>query len=70
MIAEQATAKVFIQAFKALTERERTAFLEALLREKEYREDLMDIALIEERRRESSRSFRKYLSRKAKKERV
>lgn len=44
----QATAEVFFTAFKALKEKEKRAFLERVLRDSELREDLIDIALIED----------------------
>ena len=47
MRANQATAKVFFTAFKALKSEEKEAFLERVISDPELREDLIDIALIE-----------------------
>jgi hypothetical protein len=47
MTATQATAEVFWTAFRALPKKEKHAVLEKLLRQREFREDLIDIALIE-----------------------
>lgn len=52
MSAEKATAEVFWTAFKALPKKERQAIVARLLEDEEFVEDLMDIALIEEARRE------------------
>ena len=50
------------KAFRGLTKSQRQVFLEQLLREKAYREDLLDLALIEARRHEPSRPYREYLA--------
>lgn len=52
MSVEKATAEVFWTAFKALPKRERQAIVARLVEDEEFIEDLMDIALIEEARRE------------------
>ncbi len=52
MEAEKATAEVLWTAFKALPKRERQAVVARLLDDEEFVEDLMDIALIKEARRE------------------
>ena len=59
---EEATVEVFLKAFRTLKRGQRQAFLDHLLQEKPYREDLLDLALIERRRREPPRSFRDYLA--------
>lgn len=56
-----ATVKIFIKAFQGLTKSQRHEFLEELLREKAYREDLMDLATVEARRHEPGRPLREYL---------
>ncbi|MBI5559908.1 MAG: hypothetical protein HY883_01360 [Deltaproteobacteria bacterium] len=48
MKANEATADVFFTAFKALKTVEREAFLEKVVSDHAIREDLIDIALIEE----------------------
>ena len=53
-------------AFKALPRKERDAVLVRIAQDKDMREDLLDLALIAQRRRESSRPFRQYLGEKRK----
>jgi hypothetical protein len=54
--ASQATAEVFFTAFKALENAEREAFLEKVVSDRELREDLTDLALIEEARKVKGKS--------------
>lgn len=58
----QATAKIFTIAFKSLSNKEKRIIVENLLRDKAFKEDLIDIAIIEQRKKESSRSFRGYMA--------
>lgn len=67
MTVTQATAAVFLTAFRALSKKEKNAIIEKLLNDKEFMEDLIDIAIIEQRRKEPSRSLDEYLSTKIKK---
>jgi hypothetical protein len=62
MIAEEAQAEVFWLAFKGLPKKEQQRVVEKLLRDREFVEDLLDIALIEQRRSEPSRSLEEYLA--------
>ena len=48
------TAQVFMSAFKQLPAKERSAFVQALLTEAEFAEDLRDIAIARERRSEGT----------------
>ena len=48
MKTNQATAEVFFTAFKALGSTEREAFIEKVVGDPSFREDLIDIALVEE----------------------
>ncbi|MCB1307415.1 MAG: hypothetical protein KDK30_04515 [Leptospiraceae bacterium] len=57
----EATAEVFITAFNAMPRAARDYFLTYLARDRELMEDLMDIALIEERRDEPSRPLSEIL---------
>ena len=59
---QTATVKVFLAAFRGLSKSQRQVFLDELLREKAYREDLLDLAVVEARRHESSRPYRQYLA--------
>ena len=55
MITEEAKAEVFWLAFKGLPKKEQQLVVQKLLQDREFVEDLMDIALIEQRRSEPSR---------------
>ncbi|MEW5871315.1 MAG: hypothetical protein AB1894_18730 [Chloroflexota bacterium] len=56
-----ATADVFWAAFKALPKMEQQAVLRRLLKDEHLRHDLMDLALIEERRDEPARPLQSIL---------
>ena len=64
MTAAEATAEVFLTALRALRKRQRDAVLAGIADDDSLREDLLDLALIAQRRDESSRSFRGYLAEK------
>lgn len=55
MTSTRATAEVFWTAFQAMTAEERKAFLERVVADDKIREDLLDAALIEERKDEPTR---------------
>jgi len=55
--ANQATAEVFFTAFKALKNKEREAFLEKIISDRELREDLIDLALIEKAQKVKGKSI-------------
>ncbi|MGD0486804.1 MAG: hypothetical protein ABSB94_06390 [Syntrophorhabdales bacterium] len=57
-----ATSEVFMTAFRALPKKAREAVVDKMLSDKEFREDLMDAAIIEQRRKEPSRPLDEYLS--------
>lgn len=57
----EATADVFLTAFKALPKSVRDAVLVRIARDRTLRRDLLDLAVIAEREREASRPFREYL---------
>lgn len=63
----KATAEVFWTAFHHLPKSERAAVVERLLQDPEFREDLIDIALINQRRDEPSRPLSEYLAERPKK---
>jgi hypothetical protein len=67
MTTIEATAEVFWTAFQALSKKERDAVVARFLKEKNFREDLIDIAILEERQREPSRSLDEYLTARKKK---
>ena len=60
--SQYAAVEVFLKAFHGLTKSQRQRFLEELLREKSYREDLLDLAVIEARSHEPGRPLRHYLA--------
>ncbi len=66
MTAVQATAEVFLTALQALPKKEREAVLAGIADDQNFRENLLDLALIAERRNEPSRPFDEYLAEKDK----
>jgi len=62
MIAEEAKAEVFWLAFKGLPRKEQQLVVQKLLQDREFIEDLLDIAIIEQRRSEPSRPLEEYLA--------
>ena len=62
MTSSQATAEVYFTALMALPKKERAAVLVRIAEEKTLREDLLDLAVLAERRDEPSRPFRDYLA--------
>lgn len=55
-------ADVFWMAFQSLSRQEQAAVLRRVVADERLRRDLMDLALIEERRTEPSRPLREYLA--------
>jgi len=62
MTKAEATAEVFWTAFKVLPRDEQQAVLRRIVRDQNLRRDLIDLALIEERRDEPARPLRDYLN--------
>ena len=62
MSPREAKAEVFWMAFKGLTKKEKKIFIERLLKDKEFVEDLLDMVIIEKRRKEPSRRLEDYLA--------
>ena len=62
MIQEEAKAEVFWLAFKGLPKKEQQLIVQKLLQDREFVEDLLDIAIIEQRRSETSRPLEEYLA--------
>lgn len=67
MTTAHAMAEVFWTAFRALPKREREAVVGKLLKDKKFKEDLIDIVIIDQRQKEPSRSLDEYLAVKRKK---
>jgi hypothetical protein len=61
MTENEATAEVFWTAFKGLPRIGRRAVLQRILKDKNLRRDLMDLAIIANRRSEPVRPLRAYL---------
>lgn len=57
----ESRAEVFLWALQSLSRAEREAVINRLLEDPELREDILDIALIQQRRDEPSRPFTEYL---------
>ena len=66
MITEEAKAEIFWLAFKGLPKKEQHLIVQKLLQDQEFLEDLLDIALIEQRRSEPSRPLEEYLAEQGK----
>ncbi len=64
MSIRQAKAEVFWLAFKSLPTGERRSIIERLLKDKEFREDLIDLSIFEQRQKEPSRPLEDYLREK------
>ncbi len=64
----QATAEIFWSAFNVLPMEEKRAVIQRIIRDKNLRQDLMDLSVIEQRRKEPGRPLRQYLKEKAKKQ--
>ena len=60
MTSTEATAEVFWTALKALPRKEQQAVLRHVVRDEKLRRDLLDLALIEERRAEPTRPLCDY----------
>ncbi|NTW53400.1 MAG: hypothetical protein HGB15_01255 [Chlorobaculum sp.] len=62
MTTTNATAEVFLTAFRAMSKKERNAVIDKLLADNEFMEDLIDISIIKQRKDEPSRSLDDYLA--------
>jgi hypothetical protein len=65
MTKTEATAEIFWTAFNVLPVEEKRAILQRIIRDENLRRDLMDLALMEERRHEPERPLRDYLKEKS-----
>ena len=61
MAKAEALAEVFLTAFRSLPRAHRDRILIELVKDKGLRRDLINLATIEERKKEPSRLFRDYL---------
>jgi hypothetical protein len=62
MIPGEARVEVFWLAFKGLPKQERHLIVQKLLEDREFMEDLLDVAVMEQRRDEPSRPLADYLA--------
>ena len=62
MTKQEATAQVFLAAFKALPRKERDAFLTSLVKDPKIREDLLDLAIAEIRSKENGSPLKEFLT--------
>jgi len=61
---EKKLAEGLLTAIRSLPKHERELVLLGLVKDRTLRRDLMDLAVIEERRNEPSRPFREYLNKR------
>ena len=66
MKTAQSKAEIYLMALESLSKAEKKAVITRLLENENLREDILDIALIQQRQGESSRPFREYLAEKEK----
>jgi hypothetical protein len=60
--AVESRAEVYLMALQSLSEAEREAVITRLLEDPQLREDILDLAVIQQRQGESSRPFTEYLA--------
>ena len=61
MTSQQATAEVFMTAFRALPHKEQDSFLVAMVKDARLREDLIDLAIATKRSCEKTKPLRSFL---------
>ncbi len=61
MNSSEAKAEIFFTAFKTLPKKDKRVVIEKILQNKEFRKDLIDTVLIEQRKNEPSISLDDYL---------
>ena len=66
MKAVESRAEVYLMALQSLPKAEREAVIARLLEDTKLREDILDLALIQQRQGEPSRPFRDYLAERRK----
>lgn len=58
----ESKVEIYLMALRSLSKAEREAVIARLLEDPELREDILDIALIQQRQGEPSRPFREHLA--------
>jgi len=66
MKTAQSKAEIYLMALESLSAAEKKQVVSRLLEDEGLREDILDVALIQQRRGESSRPFREYLAEREK----
>ncbi len=66
MKATQSRAEVYLMALQSLSRAEKKAVITRLLEDDNLREDILDLAVIQQRRGETSRPFCEYLDERQK----
>jgi hypothetical protein len=61
-----ATAEVILAVLRAMAPKQRRAVIAGIAEQDDLRKDLLDLAVIADRRHESSRPLRQYLAEKSK----
>ncbi|OGD18911.1 MAG: hypothetical protein A2W03_13720 [Candidatus Aminicenantes bacterium RBG_16_63_16] len=67
MTKTEATSEIFWRAFRSLSKKSRAGVIERMLRDSEFREDLIDIVTIEQRLSEESLPLEDYLRKRKRK---
>jgi hypothetical protein len=62
MNTAQSKAEIYLMALESLSKAEKKLVIARLLEDDSLREDILDIALIQQRQGEPSRPFREYLA--------
>ena len=58
----ESKAEIYLMALQSLSKAEKEVVIARLLEDTKLREDILDLALIHERRKEPSRPFKRYLA--------
>jgi len=69
MKAVESRAEVYLMALQSLSKAEKEAVIARLLEDTKLREDILDLALIQQRQGEPSRPFKEYLAERRKRAR-
>jgi len=68
MKAVESRAEIYLMALQSLSKAEKEAVIARLLEDPQLREDILDLAVIQQRQGEPSRPFREYLVVKGRRE--
>jgi hypothetical protein len=65
MRTTQSKAEIYLMALESLSAADKKKIIARLLEDEELREDILDVALIQQRKGESARPFSQFLAEKA-----